>query len=99
MIYKFVKRNLKLYVFWSIILLPLTTIYDIYKDYVSEEKSPLWMIIINSFRKILLVLFQLRGIGLAALTHTSICSDGYKLGNWYEICKRRYKKGIWNSDI
>ena len=31
--------------------------------------------------------------GLESLTHTSVCRDGYKLGNWFGNCKRRYKSG------
>ena len=31
--------------------------------------------------------------GLAALTQKNVCSDGYKLGNWFGNCKRRYKSG------
>ena len=34
-----------------------------------------------------------RTYGLESLTHTSVCSDGYKLGNWFGNCKRRYKSG------
>ena len=34
-----------------------------------------------------------RTYGLESLTHTSVCSDGYKLGNWYGNCKRKYKSG------
>lgn len=49
---KFIKRNLKLYCFWSVTLLPLTTVYDIYTYSVSEIKYSLWMIFVNSFRKI-----------------------------------------------
>ena len=51
--YRFVKRNLKLYVFWSIVLLPLTMVYDIYTYSISEIKNPLWMIFVDSLRKIL----------------------------------------------
>ena len=34
-----------------------------------------------------------RTYGLESLTHTSVCSDGYKLGNWFGNCKRKYKSG------
>ena len=37
--------------------LPLTTVYDIYTYSISEVKDPLWMIIVNSLRKILFSAF------------------------------------------
>ena len=56
-LYRYVKRNLKLYLFWSLILFPLTTIYDLYTYSISEVKDPLWMIIVNSLRKMLFSAF------------------------------------------
>ena len=35
----------------------------------------------------------IRKEGISALRKRTVCSDGYKLGNWYGNCKRRYKSG------
>lgn len=56
-LYRFISRNLKLYFFWTVVLLPFTVAYDIYSELTSEIRRSAAEIIAQSFQKLMFTAF------------------------------------------
>ena len=56
-LHRFIIRNLKLYFFWTVVLLPFTVAFDIYTDLTSEIKYSVVEIIINGVQRLLFTAF------------------------------------------